>query len=505
MERQPIQWVWFKRDLRLRDHAPLEAALQTGLPTLLLYFFEPEIRKAPDWDLRHERFIYQSLCQMNLELQSLGHRIWILDASVISFLDLCLEQFDVQTIFSYQETGLEHTYLRDKTLKNICREKGIQWKEFQNNGVIRGIKDRKNWSTSWERFMHSSIPKLDLDRLISPTNRLFDKYPRMIYIPSPELEIENPHFQKGGERMAWRYLISFREKRLENYSQNISKPLESRTSCSRLSPYLAWGNLSIRQVYQYCVSLPEPGNKPNLQNFLSRVHWHCHFIQKLETEGRIEKENLNRAFNILRKDWNESYFLAWKEGKTGFPLIDACMIAVQTTGYLNFRMRSLLVSFLTHHLWLDWRPGAWFLARQFLDYEPGIHFSQFQMQSGTMGVNTLRIYNPVKQSQEKDPEGAFIKLWIPALKKIPSSLIHEPWKMSIIEQELYSCYLGRNYPYPIVDLERTGRFARQTLWSVKKSNEARKENQEILNRLTMRKTEEESDRGHFSSREKRKI
>jgi len=494
MNKRPLQLVWFKRDLRIRDHLPLWKAAQNEIPTLLVYFFEPDRILSPDWDIRHERFIYQSIQSINQEISLSGHKIWVFQDSLIDFLENLTFIFEIKSIYSYQETGLTNTYTRDKKVRKYLKIHSIPWNEFQNNGVIRGIKTRNNWNQSWEEFMRVPIPAFQIKSLQTPYQEIdFYEFAKP-YIPAEGLDILNPRFQPGGETMAWKYLTSFLDERVKNYSRNISKPELSRLSCSRLSPYISWGNLSIRQVFQY--SLFKKGERAdrNIQNFLSRLRWHCHFIQKLETESKIETENLNSAFNSLRNEWDDSKYRAWKEARTGYPLIDACMQAVKETGYLNFRMRSLLVSFLTHHLWLDWRPGAWFLARQFLDYEPGIHFSQFQMQSGTTGINTIRIYNPVKQSQDHDPEGLFIKKWIPSLQHVPASLIHEPWKMSPFEQELFKCRMGLDYPFPIVDLTITGRYARESLWAVKKSKTAQQENEGILNRLTHRKSEEESDR-----------
>lgn len=164
----------------------------------------------------------------------------------------------------------------------------------------------------------------------------------------------------------------------------------------------------------------------------------------------MEFQNLNKGYDDIRRKVDSGRANAWKEGQTGLPMVDACMRSVKTTGYLNFRMRAMLVSFPTHHLRQPWQAGAIFLGRQLLDFEPGIHYSQFQMQAGTTGVNSIRIYNPVKQGYDHDPEGYFIRRWVPELREIPPQFVHEPWKIRPMEWQMYGYEPGKAYPVPII-------------------------------------------------------
>ena len=167
----------------------------------------------------------------------------------------------------------------------------------------------------------------------------------------------------------------------------------------------------------------------SIRSFLKRLHWHCHFIQKLEDDPTIEFKNMHSLYDGLREEkFNDKFFFSWKNGITGFPFLDACMRSLKVNGWINFRMRAMLVSFASNNLWLDWRKFAHHLSNIFTDYEPGIHYSQIQMQSGTTGINTIRIYNPIKQSYDQDKDGVFIKRWVKELQDCPIDYIHEPWK-----------------------------------------------------------------------------
>mgnify|MGYP006079115783 FL=1 len=483
-EREDLNVIWLKRDLRLSDHEALYRALETKKRCLIVYVFEDTLLNDFHYSVRHFDFIKQSLVDLNKQLANVGSQVLCIKGSVMEVLEKISKHYSI-TLYSHQETGIGLTFDRDKAIKKWTDEQGVKWKEFLQQGVFRRLPDRKKWIHLWTTHMNQSL----FNCSPSPGQILSKKDVSGLEQQLERINLTSPKsqwFQPGGEQNAKRYLNSFFENRYLNYQKHISKPDLARKSCSRLSPYIAWGNISMRQVLQRTQEERKQGKTSRaLTSFGSRLRWQAHFIQKFEMECRMEFESINKGYHALVKEKRSDYLTAWEKGQTGIPMVDAAMRCLVATGYLNFRMRALVVSFVIHQLWQPWQAISGFLARQFLDFEPGIHFPQIQMQAGETGINTLRIYNPVKNGIEHDPEGKFIVQWIPELKKIPQHFIHTPWDITSMESTLYDFELGKDYPYPIVDIEKTREKASQTLWNLQKNTLVKKESKRILIRHTL--------------------
>ncbi len=486
------QLVWLKRDLRIGDHRPLAEAAVRG-PCIVLYVYEPELLGSPEFSDAHLRFVNQCLQELDQRLARIGGGITFRTGRIPDVFEPLHRKFRFQTLWSHQETGNRITYDRDLRVARWARQREIEWREIPQNGVVRPLRNRDGWSRRWQARMSEPITQPPT-RLEAPGG-----LERERIRTAGELGVEprGPgQTQRGGESRAGSVLDGFLAARGVDYRWAMSSPVTAWEGCSRLSPYLAWGAISMRQVHQATeqrrrqIRAERKAGREvdrrwlgSLQSFAGRLRWHCHFMQKLEDEPELEFRNLNRAYDGLREEeFDGRRFAAWCEGRTGYPMVDACMRCLHRTGWINFRMRAMLVSFACHHLWLHWREPAVFLGRCFLDFEPGIHFPQFQMQAGVTGINTVRIYSPIKQVHDQDPTGIFLRRWLPELEGVPDEHVAEPHRMSEAGQRAAGCVIGRDYPAPIVEHRAAYAEARRRLHQVKRSAEAREEAERVYRR-----------------------
>lgn len=470
--------VWFKRDLRIHDHPALACAAASGDPVLCLYIVEPEYWAQPDVSRRQYVFLTECLTELADDLARIGAALTIRVGDAVSCLDAVAQEVPVSRLVSHEETGNQWTFARDRAVQDWCRSQGIDWTELPQSGVARRLATRDRWAAQRDAFMRE--PSVALPE------RLHTLPLACAAIPTPDaLGLDDDGLsapQAGGRRAAETMLETFLTTRGQTYRRAMSSPLEGALACSRLSPHFAFGSMSIREAVQAtatrqrAVRGTRDGWIGSLKSFQSRLAWRDHFMQKLEDAPRLEARCLHSAYEGLRSD-NVRLRLAWEQGQTGVPFVDACMRSLIATGWLNFRMRSMLMAFASYHLWLDWRATGMHLARMFTDYEPGIHWSQVQMQSGTTGINTPRIYNPVKQGRDQDPDGLFTRHWVPELRDVPEELLQEPWRWSGV----------LNYPAPVVDVAQAARHARERIWAVRRQDGFREAAAQVVDKHASRK------------------
>jgi deoxyribodipyrimidine photo-lyase len=469
-----IELVWFKRDLRTADHAPLAMAAQNG-PVLPLAAVESDYWELPETSSRHYLFWRESID----DLRTQGVPLCVRIGEITAILNALHESHGIRHIWSHEETGNAWTYERDKKVARWCQAMDIGWTQIRQFGVVRGPINRDRWARQWEAFM--------AEPLATPPDTIIYADAKSDPLPSVDdlglVDDPCPQRQRGGRAQGFALFESFlMSGRARHYQRAMSSPISAADACSRLSPHLAYGTLSMREVVQRAYndlsalkSVPldhQPISPRGLNAFIARLHWHCHFIQKLESEPEMEWRDLHPAFREARtKGVGDPLFEAWALGKTGFPFVDACMRSLIATGWINFRMRAMLIAFASYHLWLDWRATGTRMAQLFTDYEPGIHWPQVQMQSGSTAINTPRLYNPVKQGHDQDPDGLFIKQWVPELSQLTGRAVHEPWTLSPLEAREQGFVLDESYPAPIIDHQAAARTARERLTRIRASDD----------------------------------
>lgn len=473
--------VWFKRDLRSADHAPLLAAVaaarEAGRGVLPLYILEPDLWRRGDMSGRQWGFVRESLADLRRDLAARGQPLVLRAGPVVNVLAAIHRAQGIAGLWSHRETGTAWSWGRDAAVAAWARDRGIPWIETGHDGVLRGAADGAGWVARWSRIMAvapAASPVAIPPATMSPgagiepgpipdtLDRLIGRVPDIC-----------PGRQSGGRRAGEAAMQRFFDRRLLRYRRGMASPTTAGDACSRLSPHLAWGTLSTREVMAAAVrrrdelrDLPPAITGDRLKAidaFTDRLRWRGRMIQGLESRPDSPHVTLDPAFEGLRGADTAGHLDAWSRGETGWPMVDACMRALARDGWLSFRMRAMLMAVASYHLWLDFRPAGTVLARCFVDYEPGIHWAQAQMQAGTTGSHAFRMVNPVRQSEVQDPDGGFIRAMLPALARLPAPFIHAPWTapQSVLTEA--GITLGRDYPAPIADPLAAARVARDRL------------------------------------------
>jgi deoxyribodipyrimidine photo-lyase len=470
-----VQVVWFKRDLRTIDHVPLATAARQG-PIIPLYIVEPDYWSGSDVSARQWLAIRPALEELNERLTTLGSPLVVRVGNAVEILSEIYASHNFTSIIAHQETGNVFTFKRDIAVRSFCSSRNIKFIEIRQFGVFRALETRDAWASLHNQHIAKSVVPEPI-ALSSVSGVVSQKLPTPRELGLSDDGCLNP--QPGTRHNALALMKSFFNGRGVDYRRAMSKPLEGRFACSRLSVSLSTGAISIRETLQRCakeheqlamhVAQERPIPLTAIDSLVARLHWHCHFIQKLESEPELEwraQHPIHEASRVTSEP-TSTLLNAWATGQTGLPFVDACMRSLIATGWLNFRMRAMVQSVASYHLSLNWRASGERLARLFTDYEPGIHWSQVQMQSGQTGINIPRIYNPVKQGYDQDPDGTFTRLWLPELAKVPLRFLQEPWLLDTQALEAAGVRLGSDYPSRVVDHIEAAREAKKMLTAIR--------------------------------------
>ena len=473
---------WIKRDIRISDNKCISQADNGCVEILPFFCWEPDILNFNDFSSFHLQAQWQALAGLEKRLINLGAGMRVVSGEITKKLDELYRLYPFSHLYSHQETGNLISFARDKKVKAWCKYNRIEWIEYSQNSVVRG----GNADTRRKGLVHSNFRGRPLVKVPSVfTNSMSKSFYKPLQNWS-EICKSFPKFsgcsnskslQRVDEKNGLETLHSFLTNRGKNYAGGISSPNTAFTYGSRLSSHLAWGTISLRTVFSELDSRRRElaneekitGWKRSLRSFESRLHWRDHFIQRLESSPDMEDKVLNPAYDSLEYEDRNDLLEAWLKGSTGYPMVDACMRCLNETGFLNFRMRAMVVSFACFGLHLSWRLIHMPLAKLFLDYEPGIHLSQLQMQAGVIGFNAIRVYNPAKQFSDHDSNGEFVKRWVPELRDLKSVEILNIEKLNL-----------PMYVNPIACLKSRSRVMKDRIFEIRRSEQGFSETKKIL-------------------------
>eukprot|EP00929_Paragymnodinium_shiwhaense_P016344 TRINITY_DN12463_c0_g1_i1.p1 TRINITY_DN12463_c0_g1~~TRINITY_DN12463_c0_g1_i1.p1 ORF type:complete len:837 (-),score=109.86 TRINITY_DN12463_c0_g1_i1:126-2636(-) len=503
--------LWLRRDVRIRDNEALtraaERAGQAGGSLCILFVFDERWVKGPHCHASHCQFVAEGLEDLAAALSAKSSHagVFCRHGYTEQALQALHEEGGVARLWSHRVIGDAEQRAIDEAVQQWCEQHKVEWQQLDQYGLVQGGRLQsgksvfaKHFEAAMQSELAEDVTLLDVAIARAPAGWHLNEFPRHGHASWQQMGVVGdlrPLAPKGGEGQARQCLSSFLQKRGEHYAKGLSAPGTAWTACSRLSAYLAWGQISLRSVVhatktrraelkaqgataptEEVEELPEDISDDNreampvastaksswgqsLWAFQSRLHWRSHFMQKLADDAELDVRNMCAGYDGMRcekqSDMDEeeqAKLQCWLSGQTGYPLVDACMRALHKSGWINFRMRCMLVSFAAYDLWLSWKVFGPALAQLFIDYEPGIHYPQIQMQSGTTGINSNRIYDPNKQVLDHDAEGVFIKQYVLELKDADCKLFSKPQKLSI-----------PSYPKPVVNHAIAIRAARPKL------------------------------------------
>lgn len=465
--------VWIRRDLRVHDNAALFEACEQAEQVIPLFIFDPAILKREDTGAARVAFLLDALRVFDTNLRKRTGRLIVRRGNAIEELLRAVEDFGTDGVFHQRESE-PFGRKRDEAVAAALKERGKAVETFSGLGVFEPEEIRSLGGTPYT--VYSPYKREWFSR---PAEAPLPA-PRSVPVP-PEIQSEplpsaaelkfssHQKFDCGGEEAAQRLLGDFLAAKIDSY--DTRRDLLSEDGTSKLSRHLHLGTISSRFVVDAVrQSAREKITEPGQSTFLSEIAWRDFYLQILYHFPHVSEGAFRVKYDALEWENDEMLFAAWKEGRTGYPIVDAAMRQMNATAWMHNRARMIVASFLAKDLLIDWRWGERYFMQQLVDGDQAANNGGWQWAAGT-GTDAqpfFRIFNPTSQGLKFDPEGAYVKRWVPELARVPANFVHTPWKLSVSEREHLGC---AEYPEPIVDHARQRKLALAMYGKVSKINE----------------------------------
>ncbi|HLO62455.1 MAG TPA: deoxyribodipyrimidine photo-lyase [Azonexus sp.] len=444
--------VWFRRDLRDHDHAALSAALSNARQVYCAFVFDTDILDTlPSRQDRRVHFIHASLVELDTALRARGGGLIVRHGRAVDEIPSLATELGVATVFANRDYE-PSAKARDAAVAEALRERGIGFQASKDQAIFDGdevlTQSGKPFSvfTPYKNAWLKRLTPADhaewrcAGTLATAAN---GGVPRLEQIGFSSSDLEQIGIRPGmsGARALW---DDFRAGRIARYGQLRDFPAIK--GVSYLSVHLRFGTVSIRELAR--TALAEEAGA-----WLNELIWRDFYFMILDHFPHVVGHAFKPEYDAIRwADWPAG-LAAWQAGHTGYPLVDAAMRQLNHSGWMHNRLRMVVASFLSKDLGIDWRLGERYFAEQLNDFDLSANNGgwQWAASSGCDAQPYFRIFNPVTQSEKFDPEGKFIRRYVPELAAVPDKYIHAPWTMGRLEQEAIGVVIGRDYPAPIVD------------------------------------------------------